>query len=359
VAQKVCEVVRQGHAQTEQDDSIQIYTLTELLALKFEKPPYFIEPLVPATGITLLAGASGSLKTAVIADLFLAIFENRLWLAHYVVPQVRRVLYLDGEIGHQALQDRLLSMGATPNDSLDYIYRSWRIENDKEFELLMSLIRNGSYDLILVDSISAMHNLEERTDTTVLVMKRLRMLADSVNCPIVVLANFNKTTSEKRELLERISGPSVYRNKSTAIITLRRFGGKKVMKARLQLQKNWFGQEGEARELELAEHDGKLSFTSEAWEPPSSEDSEEPDEGDNKQPNVSPVDAAEMQLFIKVSLFEKGDMLVFNDLVEDLRRIKGVTVETALATINSFIAKEILTEPERRGRGGTKVVYKC
>jgi hypothetical protein len=336
-------------------ESMQVYTLTDLLTTTFEKPPMFVDPLIPATGITLLAGASGSLKTAVVADLFLAMFEKRLWLGHYTVPDCRRILYLDGEIGIQALQVRLMSMGAQPSDNLHYIYKTWRLENDKEYEKLMEFVEQGQYELILVDSISAMHSLEERTDTTVLVMKRLRGLADAINGPLVVLANFNKTTSEKRELLERISGPSVYRNKSTAIITLRRFGGKKMLKARMQLQKNWFGQEGEARTLELAKDDaGIFRFTSEEWDPNPQDDEDDAEE----QKQANPAELAQTQFFVAIQGYESDQPIGWIELIDSIHGVKGVSRELALQTVQAMVIEGVITEPERLGRGGKQFTFR-
>lgn len=336
------------------EGDFQVYSLKQLLEFTFEKPSYFVEPIVPSTGIILIAGASGSLKTAVIADLFLALLEQRTWLDYYTVPLLegKRILYLDGEVGLQTIQKRLLSMGAQPSEDLDYIYRRWHIENDREYKGLMDLARTGDYGLILIDSISAVHGLEERNDTTVRIMQRLRDIADAANCPLIVLANFNKSTSEKRELLERISGPSVYRNKSSAIITLRRIGGKRLMKARMQLQKDWLGGEGEARTIELREKEGILRFTSEPWEPLNDGDDDGTDNGEQDH-KASSAEVARLELYLFLRDKSNDEDLFVRDIEDHLHFI--VSVEAAKQAIQRGISEGVLTEPVRKGRGGAWV----
>lgn len=340
-----------------ESDDLKIWSLAELMTTKFEKPLFFIEPLIPSTGITLIAAESGALKTWAVLSLTVSALLGEKWLGHYeLTTSCDNILVLDGELGVELAQSRFQKLGAPISENLDYIFRQWRIEVDAEFNALMSLAQQKKYSVIIVDSLSTMHSLEERTDTTLLVMKRLRQIADAAKCPMVLVAHFGKPIAgSKTSLLNRIRGPSPYRDKASSILTLRRFGDRsKELKARFQHQKNWAGIEGAARTLELIEKDGRFQFVSEVWEVKTDTD-EEPDE--NQKSKVDLKDAAEMELYVLIRGAAPGEEFVVADVITRLRAI-GISKLAAETILGEFIAQGKLSPPVRRGLGGRQVVWK-
>ena len=89
--------------------TITAVTLADFLARELPPREYVLEPVIPAQGLVMIAGARGIAKTFVGLGLGYAVATGsgfQKWKA----PQPRRVLYLDGEMPAAAKQERLAAL---------------------------------------------------------------------------------------------------------------------------------------------------------------------------------------------------------------------------------------------------------
>lgn len=72
---------------------------TALLARPYEPPRFLVRHLIPEASIVLLSGDTGAAKTAFALHVAVSVAAGRPVAARFAVPEPRRVLYVNGEMG--------------------------------------------------------------------------------------------------------------------------------------------------------------------------------------------------------------------------------------------------------------------
>jgi len=139
-----------------QPDELAILTTAELLSLEFPEPRWLIEGLLPAEGISMLAGDWGCWKSWFITHGGLAIAAGRRFIG--LVPTTQaRVLILALEGGLREHQRRVLALTRSaelPSDLpiFHFAAGALRFEDPKARELLAGALRKFTPDLVITDN---------------------------------------------------------------------------------------------------------------------------------------------------------------------------------------------------------------
>lgn len=88
------------------DWRLRCLNLTELLSLELPPREYVLEPVIPRRGLVMLYAPRGIGKTYTALSIAYAVAAGGVALK-WRAPQPRRVLYVDGEMPMEALQERL------------------------------------------------------------------------------------------------------------------------------------------------------------------------------------------------------------------------------------------------------------
>jgi Bifunctional DNA primase/polymerase, N-terminal/AAA domain/Primase C terminal 1 (PriCT-1) len=88
-----------------------IRSLTDLLSAEYPAPEFAIEPVLVHPGLAMIYGPTGVSKTFFVLGMGLAIASGHKWLK-YTCTTKRGVLFVDGEMGNRALQDRIRKLKA-------------------------------------------------------------------------------------------------------------------------------------------------------------------------------------------------------------------------------------------------------
>ena len=75
---------------------------------------YLVESVMVRDQITLLAGASKSLKTTILCDLVVALLTGTDWLEQYPVVKECRALFITGENGIKSASRKIRQASKTP-----------------------------------------------------------------------------------------------------------------------------------------------------------------------------------------------------------------------------------------------------
>jgi hypothetical protein len=153
----------------------QVPTLDQLVA---KKVPWIVEGMIPAGGILLFAGESGSYKTWLSLFLAKAVQEGRDFLGRKTVP--RPVLYLDRENPLTLIKERCALLNVQPSEKLR-LWGGWQSDpppmiGDRRLLEMADKIQ----PLIIVDSLIRFHTGDENSATEISrVMSELRRLANA------------------------------------------------------------------------------------------------------------------------------------------------------------------------------------
>jgi putative DNA primase/helicase len=92
-------------------DAPRIYDADEFLALSLPRREHIIDPVLPTRGLAMLYGPRGLGKSHLALLLAFAAACGEKALSNWQAPTSRKVLYVDGEMPAQAMQERLASIG--------------------------------------------------------------------------------------------------------------------------------------------------------------------------------------------------------------------------------------------------------
>jgi len=130
-----------------------------------ELPPqeWLIESLIPHPSLTILAGHPGCGKSWLLLEMARSLStKNKSFLDHFKIYP-GKILYVDEENGISEVQRRVRTFETQWYLTYFIIQKGIRLDKEEDREILLDLTRCGKYKLVIFDSLSAVHNLEENS----------------------------------------------------------------------------------------------------------------------------------------------------------------------------------------------------
>ena len=184
-----------------------------------QKPKLLIENLLPADGITILAGEPKVGKTFLLQQLTYSISVKSTFLGRNV--EKTKVIYFSTENSVELLKDRLLSLGTNFGNSL-YCYQCPMNIDDIKYTLATVKRRKNERILAIVDTFQEVvygnqkFNINAYNDTYNL-GDIYKELSDTYNTTFVLVIHLNKNENDS---FKRIMGSTGLRAVTSANITL-------------------------------------------------------------------------------------------------------------------------------------------
>lgn len=152
---------------------IRIYNIDEFLRLDFSEREFILNPIIPTQGIVMLYASRGVGKTFLALSMACAAaggFDLLRWKA--IKP--RKVLYVDGEMSAQTMQERLEgvmqgilsdSTATIPSDN----FKILNVTSQKDFSLDLAMKEDqqalekhlNGIDLLVIDNLSTLTSVKE------------------------------------------------------------------------------------------------------------------------------------------------------------------------------------------------------
>lgn len=125
---------------------------------------WIMEGGIPAGGLVYITAPPAFGKTWVVLDLIRACLTGGKWLQRYQVERTP-VMYLDEEMGVARVLPRIQKLGIPRNSELLYANREGvKLDNQKHREQMCDTIRKYGVKLVVVDSLTRIHNLDEASN---------------------------------------------------------------------------------------------------------------------------------------------------------------------------------------------------
>lgn len=154
-----------------------IYTGPELHSLEYGPIEWYLENYIPTEGIILLFGKYGVYKTPLILNMAKAIEigVDELW--GLSVKQASPLLFISADTPPRVVHPRMTKLGLIPCRGLDIALNAYpgidvvntqatTLEASKARELEI-LHRNKNYKIVFVDSLRAIHNLDDKESANI------------------------------------------------------------------------------------------------------------------------------------------------------------------------------------------------
>lgn len=133
-------------------------------AAKSASQGWIMEGGIPAGGLVYITAPPAFGKTWVVLDLIRACLTGGKWLQVYQVERTP-VMYLDEEMGVARVLPRIQKLGIPRNSELMYANREGvKLDNQKHREQLCDTIKKYGVKLVVVDSLTRIHNLDEASN---------------------------------------------------------------------------------------------------------------------------------------------------------------------------------------------------
>lgn len=167
-------------------NGLKAVTLEQLAATKFPEREYIIAPWLRNGESALLYSTSGLGKSMFAMSLALAVAGGGEFLG-WSAPRPRRVLFLDGEMHIQDIQERTLMLTEALGDTLDRgvafknmtlisrQYQGYNVDfpdlnidgkRDKFFELATKGFEGAPFDLVILDNLSTLATIEDENSSS-------------------------------------------------------------------------------------------------------------------------------------------------------------------------------------------------
>lgn len=153
--------------------AIQIYNIDEFLRLNFPEREFILDPIIPTQGIVMLYAARGVGKTFLALSMACAI-AGGYDLLKWKSPKPRKVLYIDGEMSAQTMQDRLAGVMRGVLDKPTYSIspnnlQILNVTSQRDFSLDLSTKEDQQaleyhlkgIDLLIIDNLSTLTSVKE------------------------------------------------------------------------------------------------------------------------------------------------------------------------------------------------------
>ncbi|MDP3993424.1 MAG: bifunctional DNA primase/polymerase [bacterium] len=154
-----------GSPQTDEAPQFEPIKLSELMAKKFPEQKWIVEKLVPAEGITIIAGHPKSGKTWFALDVAKSVANGDPLFGKFATHKAP-VLIIDEENGEGLLQERFAMLQSNPALPIFLLsYSNYKL--DDRIEQTISFAKTNGIKLAIFDSLVRVHRGEENSATEV------------------------------------------------------------------------------------------------------------------------------------------------------------------------------------------------
>lgn len=135
----------------------------ELLKIKLPEQEFLIQGLIPVKANTIIQGHPSSCKSWLLLEIAKTMASDRRLFSKFK-SQETRVLYIDEESSFMEIQRRWKMMNPDPLTLVDFMsFQDFKIDDPEKLKALLDFARDRNYKLILFDSFSAIHSLDENS----------------------------------------------------------------------------------------------------------------------------------------------------------------------------------------------------
>ena len=185
-------------------------TLQELCARNFPKPEYIIRQLLPTKSLNLMIGDPGSSKSWIAFHYIDCILNGKKVFDEFETIR-KNILLINIDDTLQEIADRLINHIQIPNkttglfilDSDDDFHDNFHICDEKgnaseNFEFLKQFVIEKNIGLIIVDTFSLIHSLDENTSQEIMkVIVLLKQIVRSGNTAILLIHHQRKNIEDR------------------------------------------------------------------------------------------------------------------------------------------------------------------
>lgn len=204
-----------------QKKSFHFISTNALRTMDISPVEWLIEGVIPAQLVSTIVGASGAGKTWACLSLLRAWATGEPWLGRYASKKCNAAL-LDAEDSYVTLKQRWLQleqgMGALPADALEPAWASdigaFDVLEDPSRMGLIDVLK-GSYDVLIVDSLSQSHAFDENSSDMRTVMQAWEEISRATKCAILLCHHTGWDKS-------RMRGSSAIKDRSQSVLQLTR-----------------------------------------------------------------------------------------------------------------------------------------
>lgn len=137
--------------------------MLDLRKRKITPYPFLIENLVPASAITIFSGHPSCGKSWLLLAIANSITSNESLFGHFK-NKIGKVLYVDEESEINEMTRRIQKLEDNKFVVAKLLpQRGIRIDSEDDREWLLELTKKGGYQLIIFDSLSTIHSLDENS----------------------------------------------------------------------------------------------------------------------------------------------------------------------------------------------------
>jgi archaellum biogenesis ATPase FlaH len=193
--------------------SVQIVDLPEV--------KFYLEPYIPHDSIIFLHGKWGTYKTPVTLALAKAIAQGQPEIFGCKVEKAK-VLYIQADTPKRVIIPRMQVLDVNV-DNLDFIFcypgfdiLEWEKDDNDRFihDILSKVHRDNKYDVVMIDSLRAIHTKDDKEATTVhSVYRALRRMFPGAS--ILIIHHDKKSSPEGLPGDESFSGSQAWVNHAT------------------------------------------------------------------------------------------------------------------------------------------------
>jgi hypothetical protein len=186
-----------------------------------------VGPLIQRGMRTVIGAQTGEGKTTLALQAIRALVERRAFLEEaWVPPRPGRALIVDLEQGEETLKTRLREAGLAETEAVDVLWQPAGLALDSDpadQQLLHDTIRDGNYDLVLVDPLYQMHRGNANDERVAADLMRIADgWARDYNCALLIPMHARKPHPEagKKMTIHDIAGSGTWLRNAEFVLGL-------------------------------------------------------------------------------------------------------------------------------------------
>jgi archaellum biogenesis ATPase FlaH len=236
------------------------YTGTELYNMNIEVLECLVEPIIPATGLFSIVGASDTGKSMLLRQMALSVLNEPDFLGYRINAKYKKVIVISTEDGKESIS-YLLHKQVKNCDGLDNIRFCFETENVPEY--LEQQLEIENVDLVIIDAWGDVFAGNNQNDSSQirLYLNQLRTIANKFECAIGILHHTGKRTEKLTPSKNNILSGQGYEAKMRLIIELRTDASDATYKHLCIVKGNYLGKDFKEKSQKLLLNGETFLFT--------------------------------------------------------------------------------------------------